>query len=1562
MDSFSQRIASLSPEQFTLLRQYLDQKGKRSIEPPIRPQGRERNSFPLSFAQQRLWFLAQLDPDTPVYNETVVVQINGPLNVTALQQSLEHLVVQHEILRTVFTPLTSQLMTEPQQMILAPIAVSLPLVDLTNEAPCIQQTQSDQLIREAAQQPFDLASGPLMRATVIKWSDRKHLLALSMHHMVTDGWSIGVFLRQIGIFYNALSRHGLYTVTPLPIQYADFAVWQREWLQGEVLAKQLAYWKQQLADAPPFLALPTDRSRPAIQTFRGRREPLTLSKALTRELAALSQRAGATLFMTLLAAFQTLLYRYTAQEDILVGTAIANRNHKGLEDLIGFFVNTLVLRTKLTGSTTFLELLAEVREMALQAYAHQDTPFEKIVEVLQPERSLNHNPLFQVMFVLQNAPLGALKIGELELEVIPTDIHTAKRDLSLALTEGADGLTGHIEYNSDLFKATTIARMVTHFTSLLNAIVIDPEQRLADLTLLSPDEYSLLLDTWNPHVVIEPDPRLVHHLFEAQAEHTPDNFAVAFENIRLTYRQLNQKANQLAHYLQTLGVTSETLVPIYLERSVEMLVSILAILKAGAAYIPLDLLLPKQRLHLLLAEIGAPLLLSDSRLAGALPPDMTGMICLDQIQAVLSEQNQCNPVTPLLLHDNLAYVIYTSGSTGKPKGVAVAHRQLQNYVKAIINRLELSPGQSFLLVSTFASDLGHTVLFPSLVTGGLLHIITQERASDPAALADYLRQNRADGMKIVPSHLQVLLAHSRAVDIIPRRYLVLGGEICPWELVEKVQLLAPQCRIFNHYGPTETTVGVLAYSVLKERADDPPAASVPLGYPLDNNVVHILGPNMELVPIGVVGQLFIGGLGLARAYLHSPEQTAEKFIPDPFNTDTTTLGTRLYKTGDLGRYLEDGTIEFIGRIDQQVKVRGYRVELGEIEGILRQQPFLRESLVSLVTDATGEKKLVAYLVPDLKAQLPHIDAKDNDISSEQISQWQSVFEDTYRQNIAQIDPTFNLTGWNDSYTHQLLSIEEMKEWLEHTTARILALKPCNVLEIGCGTGLVLFKVAPSCKRYHGTDFSLTVIRNLQQVVSQLAVPLPQVTLAQANASNLQDVETGAFDTIILNSVVQYFPNLEFLVHVLQQCVRILDGQGAIFVGDIRHLALIEAFHLSVELASTPASSSLQRLRQAVHKRISQEQELLIAPKFFEALQHVLPYKSSFQLQLKRGRAHNELTKFRYDVVISVGSDNHVSPADDDLRLDWAMAALDAGVIHELLKEQQPSMLEISHVPDARIIKEIRAVEILHHENELTTVAELQARLQAMAPDGVEPEDFWELAQDLPYTVAVFWSDLDQVSHYNVRFTHKARTPSSTTSIETRPMSTPPDWDNYANNPLRGQFVRKLIPYLRKVLQENLPHYMMPSAFIVLDKLPLTANGKINYKLLPTPDRTRPEIAKAYVAPRNPIEQILASIFSQILDIERVGIHDDFFELGGHSLLATQVITQVRDTFRIDLPLRAMFESPTIAGLTELLLKHETQPNQAMSIARLRLQIKTMSIEQVRAMINQKKSQHEGKYL
>ena len=661
--------------------------------------------------------------------------------------------------------------------------------------------------------------------------------------------------------------------------------------------------------------------------------------------------------MTLLAAFQTLLYRYSNQTDILVGTPIANRNHAEIEPLIGFFVNTLVLRTDLSGNPSFGELLKRVREVTLGAYAHQDVPFELLVEALQPERNLSYTPLFQVMFVLQNTPMAARELAGLILTTLPVESQTAKFDLTLSVENTEDGLLGIWEYNTDLFDAATIARMTGHFATLLAGIIENPEQRVCELPLLTAVERQQLLVEWNDNDVNYPQDLCIHQLFEQQVELTPDAVAVVFEGKQLTYRELNSRANQLAHYLQKLGVKSEVLVGICIERSLEMVLGLLAVLKAGGAYVPLDPAYPQQRLVAMLEDAQVSVLLTVTELVDSVLEEKTQVICLDRDWERITTESENNCQSQVTAN-NLIYVIFTSGSTGKPKGVAVEHRQLLNYIYGIREKIQLPDGGNFAIASTFAADLGNTAIFPSLCSGSCLHIISKERATDANAFAEYCQEYPIDYLKIVPSHFAALLASSQGQAIAPRQRLILGGEATSWDLIEQIQSYAPTCQIFNHYGPTESTVGVLTYSV-ESRPTEYHTQFVPLGRPLPNIQIYLLDEHLQPVPVGVPGELYIGGAGLARGYLHQPQLTSERFITYNFGENRV---TRLYKTGDLARYLIDGNIEYLRRIDNQVKIRGFRIELGEIEAALNQYPQVQQAVVMKREDILGDKRLVAYIV------------------------------------------------------------------------------------------------------------------------------------------------------------------------------------------------------------------------------------------------------------------------------------------------------------------------------------------------------------------------------------------------------------------------------------------------------------------------------------------------------------------------------------------------------------------------------------------------------------------------
>jgi amino acid adenylation domain-containing protein len=918
----------------------------------------------LSFGQERLWFLYQMDPANPFYNLNTAARLMGALDIDALERSINEIISRHEVLRTRFQTFDGQ----PFGVVDSTLELTIEVTNLLGLPPAEREPEALKFSSEYFQRPFDLGHGPLIRASVLKLGERNYLLLLSMHHIIFDGWSIGILFRELASLYESYSARKPGALPELPLQYSDFALWQRQWLQGETLKNHLTFWKDYLSGANAILDLPADHPRPQAQSFRGARQSFRIPSRVAGPIKSLTQQERATLFAVLLSAFQTLLYRYTNQEDITIGTPVANRNRVEIESLIGFFVNTVAIRTDLSGNPTFRQLLARVRETMLEVQPHQEIPLERVIEEVRPRRELNRAPLFQVMFVLQNAPLPQLKIADLTLEPTEIDNRTAKFDLTLYMRETGQELVGSLAYNTDLFESTSIARMIACFQNLLESVAANADQPLLKLALLTAAQRQQLLTEYNQTDETYLCDRLPHQLFEAEAGARPDALALVYEKQNLTYEELNKKANQLAHYLRSMGVGPEVPVGICMEPSVDTIIGILGIIKAGGAYVPIDPSLPKERADFILDDARAPVLLTRQNLLDKFSGCKARVIDVDadrQAIAGCSDRNPGGDAGP----DNLIYIIFTSGSTGTPKGVAIEHRQLLNYIYAVRQRLQLPFPASYATVSSIAADLGNTCIFPSLCFGGSLHIISPDRASDPYALAEYFQEHDIDCLKIVPSHLSALLTSAQSEHLIPRKRLILGGESSGWNLIEKLRALAPHCMIFNHYGPTESTVGVLTCKAEERLSDE--SATVPIGRPIGNVKVYLLDRYLEPVPIGIPGELYIGGLGLARGYFNRPQLAAEKFIPNPFSHEP---GARLYRTGDLAHYGPSGNIEFLGRVDDQVKIHGFRIELGEIEAVLDQHSSIRESLVTTY-DALGAKAVAAYIVFNGEAEVAIADLR-----------------------------------------------------------------------------------------------------------------------------------------------------------------------------------------------------------------------------------------------------------------------------------------------------------------------------------------------------------------------------------------------------------------------------------------------------------------------------------------------------------------------------------------------------------------------------------------------------------
>ncbi|HEX8087256.1 MAG TPA: amino acid adenylation domain-containing protein, partial [Blastocatellia bacterium] len=911
--------------------------------------------YPLSFSQQSLWIHDRLEPGSSKYIAPAAARIKGPLDVEMLERSLNEIVKRHESWRTSFAMEGDN----PVQVIAPSLTVTIPMYDLKGVPEGERQASAQRLTIEEGRKPFDLARLPLFRPLLLRLGEEDYIFLLTKHHIISDRWSLKLIVEELISHYEAYSMGKLPTLPEPPIQYKDYAVWQREWLQGKSLADHLDYWNKQLGGTLPALDLPADRPRTPARTFGGKRRLFRLPRPLADVLNDLQRQENATLFMLMLAAFNVVLYRYSDQEDIITGVPVANRSKPELDRVIGFFANVLAMRCDLSGNPSFRDLLGRVRKVSLDAYAHQDLPFEKLIQELQPGRDPGRNPLFQVSLSVQNIPLPTLKMSDLTLDVLDLDWEITRFDLSLSIWETAKeesaegGLSMLFLYNADIFDEATIDRMAGHFRTLLEGVAANPDRRISAMPLLGEAERRQLLVEWNSVEMPVARDVCFHQLFEGQVERTPDATAVVFRQQRLTYRELNDRANQLAHYLRARGVSPDTLVGIYMERSVDMMVALLGILKAGGAYVPFDPDYPNERLSLMIEDSRALAILTQRKLLADLPLDRAKAICLDADRQEISRQSSQNPANEAGA-ENLVYVIYTSGSTGRPKGVMVQHRSLVNLAAAFHEAIYAGRGGPLKVSmnAPLAFDASVKQLM-QLVYGHALYILPEEVRLDSDEIISFIASHGLDVLDVTPSMMKLLLAAglSGTAETAPEVVFVAGEAVdeASWNHLAGNEWT----DFYNLYGPTECTDDTTFFLIRV------PPTRPTIGRQIANIRLYILDRHLNPVPIWVTGELYIGGASPARGYLGRPDATAEKYIPDPFSPEP---GARMYKTGDLTRHMPDGNIEFVGRVDHQVKIRGFRIELGEIESVLSRHPSVREVVAIAREDAPGDKRLVAYVV------------------------------------------------------------------------------------------------------------------------------------------------------------------------------------------------------------------------------------------------------------------------------------------------------------------------------------------------------------------------------------------------------------------------------------------------------------------------------------------------------------------------------------------------------------------------------------------------------------------------
>lgn len=1493
-DDLRERIARLPAGQRALLRQRMWEKGAATGLPGTDDAG----EAPASFTQRRMVLLAGLDPGSPAYNSPVVHRLTGPLDAAALEGALNDLLERHAVLRTVLPVREGRAV----QRVLPHRHRPLEVVDLTGLPERERLARAERIALADAAQPFDLAADPPTRFRLLRLAEGDALLVLVLHHAVVDGWSLGVLLSDLGRAYGARLDGRTPEHPALTVDYAEYARWQHEWADSAEAAGQLDYWERRLAGAPDPMPLPADRPRPQKPEGRAGSTVFTLPVPVRDALKQTSARTGTTLFMVLLAAFQIVLARYGGHDDVVVGTPVANRRYRGFHDLVGFFANSLPLRCRIRRAASFEDFLAEVRTTCLEAYENQDVPLDLIAQRLNPERAPGRNPVYQVNFTLHNTPprpVRTLPGGVALTELDHLDHDAARFDLDLNIWETDAGLECRLIHATDLFDAVTGERLARSLTVLLAAVAADPAARIGELPLMTPQETERTLRSAHGTRVGRPADARVERLIAERARTCADAVAASAPGrADLTYQDLDRRANGLAHRLRALGAGPGTVVAVLLPRAPEAVIALLAVLKSGAAYVALDTAYPKARLDHMLRDSGATLVLADAppRDLAQSPDVRVVTVDPDALEREAAGTPPEGDGTP----DDLMYLMYTSGSTGGPKGAMLTHRQVANYLLWAADTY-LPPGADGAVPvhSSLSFDLTVTSLFAPLLAGRRLLFADDSGTPGEALRASAVSDTDLAFVKLTPSHLRMLedsAAPARAAAWT--RTMVVGGEELDEERLAAWRTASGGPRIVNEYGPTETAVACAAYDSAHP-VDG--FGRIPIGTPVHNTRLYVLDESMNPVPWGVPGELYVGGAGVCHGYWNRPGPTAERFVPDPFGDEP---GGRLYRTGDRVRRLATGDLEYLGRLDDQVKIRGHRVEPDEVAAALAQDPAVRDAAVLAYGTAHESRHLVAFVSP----RREQAGASDT-AAADWVDRWQTLYEDTYGSARRPADPSFDLAGWNSSYTGEPIDAAGMGEWLDATVDRIRSLRPGRVLEIGCGTGLILSRVAPDCAHYQGVDLSEQVIDNLREVLDARPDGGERIGLRAGPAHRA--VRPGeTYDTVILNSVVQYFPSVDYLFEVLEQALSAMPDGGHVFLGDVRSLRLLEAFHASVVAHRTRPGTPDTVLSAQTAWRMEAENELCLDPRLFAGLPARWPRVESVRVLLKRGTADHELNRYRYDVVVTVAGERTTgaAPAQPEWR-DWQGEGMDLGALAVLLDTERPDRLALRGVPNARLARDLR----------------LLTRLSGAAPDavapGVDPEELCALIERHGYQVEPSWAAGHPDGSFDVLLHREGMDPEPLP-----PPGAPTPTDRLATEPLWRPAALATLPAVEERLRDRLPDPLLPSRYVVLRRIPLTANGKVDRAALTAllavsgtlaEDGTGRDPETETERELTPTERRMAAIWSELLGRDGIRAQDDFFDLGGHSLLTFRLVFRLREEFEVEVPVRGPFDASTLGALSAL---------------------------------------------
>ncbi len=1464
--------------------------------------------YPLSPMQEGMLFHSLNAPKSGVYMEQFHFRVIGSLNWDKFQSAWRILVERHSALRTAFESHTPS----PTQVVYKTVEIPWEFLDWRDLPASEHPGQLERLLTEARTQGFELNRAPLMRLQVIRETETQSRLVWHHHHLLMDGWGLPILFGELTEIYQAVLQ-GTPPQLPPVAAYRDYIAWI---LQQDQQAAQ-NYWQQRLQGffAPTPIPLP-----PVGKGSSDFREvSLSIDSEWTKQLTAAGRKHRLTLNTLVQGAWSALLSRYSGETDVVFGVTSSGREVPvpGVDRMLGVFINTLPLRVDWV-SQDLWSVLEQIQECQQN---NQQFAYAALADIQKWSEVPNGVPLFESIVVFENYPMDErIQSGETAQTLSLADLHaieTTNYPLTLTVFPGQQ-LHFKMTYDAYRFHQEHVKAMLRHLQRLLEGMAQTPTPNWEQLALVTESE---MQPFFAPHSngVPFPPTKTVVDLFEKSVEHhslseraasdeskeiSEAQTAVVFQNERMTYAELNQQANQMAHYLMSLGVGPDTLVGICVDRSPLMMIGLLGILKAGGAYVPLDPDYPHSRLQFMVENSQLSLLLSQTHLVDRLPPTTTRVVNLEQEGEQIAKQSYENPPRHSGPKD-LAYVIYTSGSTGQPKGVMIEHQALANFLLDMQSRLAFTPDDHLLAVTTLSFDIAALELYLPLISGAQVTLVDRHTASDGKRLIDTLSEVPITVMQATPTTWKLLLQsgwqQSRPLKI------VCGGEALSPDL--GAALLQQSQQLWNVYGPTETTIWSSAHDITRH-----PGRPELIGAPLSNTQIVLLDSQHRWVPAGVPGELCIGGAGLARGYLHRPELTAERFIEREHSGQT----HRLYKTGDLARWLPGATLEYLGRLDHQIKLRGFRIETGEIESAIKQHTAVQDAAVVLV-----EQTDLPYLAAFVLSHNPSF-------FHQRIEHWEAIWQEAYQPSVLpssanstgdytsgaqEPSATFNTQGWINSYTHQPIPVHEMQEWLEGSVQRILKWQPKHVLEIGCGTGMILYRVAPHCQTYLGTDLVNAVLNRIETQISS-----PHVRLEQRPAHDFSGIVPGDFDMVILNSVIQYFPNLSYLEQVLEGAIHCVASGGTIFIGDVRHYALLDHFHADTQWDRAPDSLSGAQFVQTLQDRGRDEKELLVDPDFFRSLPQQDPRVSQVDVQLKRGIHHNEMSNFRYDVTLHIEPEACECQISKDAILwtEWNHAEWSLERVRSILVSHEDQPLGFSQVPNTRTTRAVAILEWLSRPlSRNQPVSTLKNRFPNSASPGVDPEAWETLAQDFGYQGYLTWSaETEPTGQYDV-ILYRGNPPRWSTTQP--PLLDESKTKRYANNPLQGEWHTQLLQELREELKTALPDYMIPTKILFPEALPLTPNRKVDRILLMKwAEASSPSVmakkGQSYVAPRNLRELQLVQIWERLLDVQPIGIGEDFFELGGHSLLAVRLMAHIEQTMGQPLPLASLAEHRTIEQL------------------------------------------------